>query len=366
MTTGAAPDRPVVPRTGGDDAGAGCVVALDIGGTKTVAAVVPAEGPARTILSRTTPARDPAAIEALVHEAVASAPDPVVGVGLSVAGLVGSDRSTVHMAPNIAWRDRDVGSRVRALVGVPVVVENDVNAAAWGEYLFGAGAGSRLMVMVTLGTGVGGAAVIGGRLLRGHAGVAAEFGHLPHEKDGRPCGCGLRGCWEQYCSGRALIREVRDRIAAGENSLLGSDPDAVTGAAVHAAADRGDALSRDAFATIGRHLGNGIATLATMFDPDLVVIGGGLAAASEHLEPAVRTGLAGAMPPLGPSSGPQLAFTTTTAGSAMRGVAELVRDRVGAQSRGTETDQRANAGRTQPRSGPPERLPTTPPCSTSR
>ncbi len=171
----------------------------------------------------------------------------VEAVGIGAAGFVSSDRSTVLFAPNLAWRDEPLGARVAEALKVPVVVENDANAAAWGEFAFGAAKDVEHMVCVTVGTGIGGGVVIGGELLRGAHGVAAELGHMRVVPGGHRCGCGARGCWEQYASGRALVREGRAQAESGSLaaaqmlSVCGiTDPAELTGPMITEAAAAGD------------------------------------------------------------------------------------------------------------------------------
>jgi glucokinase len=175
-------------------------------------------------------------------------------------------------------------------------VENDANAAAWAEARFGAGRGQDYLVILTLGTGLGGGLVVDGQLYRGRLGIAAEFGHLTVEPGGRRCGCGGRGCWERYASGRALVREAQElasispAIAARLLELAGGRPEAITGLAVTQAAQDGDEAALEAFRVVGTWLGHGMASLAAVLDPGMFVLGGGVSAAGELVrEPAART-----------------------------------------------------------------------------
>ena len=174
------------------------------------------------------------------------------------------------------------------------MVENDANAAAWGEFAFGAGADVDDLLLVTVGTGVGGGIVAGGRLHRGAAGVAAEIGHIRVVPEGRLCGCGNRGCWEQYASGTALVRDTRAaalREPERARYLLdrsGGGPDALTGPAITAAAQAGDDFALEHVRTLARWLGDGMATLAAVLDPGVVVVGGGVAEVGALLLDPVR------------------------------------------------------------------------------
>ena len=186
---------------------------IDIGGTKIAGAVVDADGAVLEEARVESPATDPEAIEAAVAGLVAglAARHPVTAVGVGAAGYIDADRSTVLFAPNIAWRDEPLGRDLSRLTGLPVTIENDANAAAWGEFRYGAGRDVDDQLMITVGTGVGGGVIAGGRLLRGGYGVAGEIGHLCVVPDGRQCGCGNRG----------LLRAVRLRFGAGPRDPRG-------------------------------------------------------------------------------------------------------------------------------------------------
>jgi glucokinase len=198
-------------------------------------------------------------------------------------------------APNLAWRDEPLRVDLEKRIGLPVVVENDANAAAWGEFTFGAGEDVADSLLVTVGTGVGGGIVLNGELHRGAFGVAAEIGHMRVVPGGRICGCGNRGCWEQYASGSALVRDAREQAREGSliaRSLVdraGGDVDAITGPLITDAARDGDAFAVEQLASLGRWLGEGIASLAAVLDPAAVVIGGGVSEAGDLLLEPVRS-----------------------------------------------------------------------------
>ncbi len=233
-------------------------VGVDVGGTKIAGGVVDEQGNVLEQLRVESPAQDPEAIEEAIAGLVArlSRRHQVTAVGVGAAGYIDSARSTVLFAPNIAWRDLDLRGELEARIDLPVVVENDANAAAWGEFRFGAGADVDDQVMVTVGTGVGGGLVLDGRLFRGAFGVAGELGHLRIEPGGRLCGCGNRGCWEQYASGTAMVRTAR--AEAAEGSMLArplieraGSVEAIDGPLITTAAQEGDAFAIDQLATAG-------------------------------------------------------------------------------------------------------------------
>jgi glucokinase len=270
----------------------GLSIGIDVGGTKIAAGVVDAAGKIGARADRDTPADSTDEIAKAICDAAAELikDHEVEAVGIGAAGFVSSDRSTVLFAPNLAWRDEPLGRRVSDVLKVPVVVENDANAAAWGEFAFGAAKDVEHMVCVTVGTGIGGGVVIEGQLLRGAHGVAAELGHMRVVPGGHRCGCGARGCWEQYASGRALVREARAQAESGSLAAAQmlsvceiTDPAELTGPMITQAAAIGDPCAVELLDDLGRWLGDGLASIATLFDPSTIVIGGGVSAAKELL-----------------------------------------------------------------------------------
>jgi glucokinase len=269
---------------------------VDVGGSKIVGGVVDEDGTVVEELLAVSPATDVAAILAAITGLVTelAGRHPVSAVGLGAAGYIDRSRSVVRFAPNLAWRDLDLRGELEARLHLPVVVENDANAAAWGEFRYGAGADVDDLLLVTVGTGVGGGFVVEGRLHRGAFGVGAEVGHLRMVPDGVLCGCGNRGCLEAYGSGTALLREVRaaaTRRTPGVQALLdrsGGDPAAITGPMVTACARDGDAFCIDQLRTLGTWLGDAIASLVAVLDPAVVVVGGGVSAAGEVVLDPIR------------------------------------------------------------------------------
>jgi glucokinase len=239
---------------------------------------------------RDTPARDVEGILAAIEEVVAELDDGSgVPVGIGAAGLVDAD-GVVRYAPNLDWEDYPLRAMAAERLGVPVTVDNDANAAAWAEFRLGAGRdASQSMVMLTVGTGVGGGLVLGGRLARGATGLGGELGHIVVCEGGRRCPCGNLGCLEAYASGTAIGRLAEERVAGGElppDSMLGGLAER-TGKAVTVAAQEGDRAARDVLAEVGRWLGVGIASLVNALDPEVVVLGGGaMSARGLLLEPA--------------------------------------------------------------------------------
>lgn len=275
-------------------------VGIDIGGTKVMAGVVDADGRILEILRAETPhkSKSPKVVEQLMVDLVLDLSDrhDVYAVGVGAAGWVDAERSRVLFAPHLAWRNEPLRDALTERLRVPVVVDNDANAAAWAEWRFGAGQEQNHLVMITLGTGIGGAVVEDGEVKRGRYGVAGEFGHMQVVPGGHRCPCGNRGCWEQYSSGNALVREARE-LAAAESPLASAllervdgHLEDITGPLITELARGGDPMCIDLFQEVGQWLGVGIANLAAALDPACFVIGGGVSAADELLiEPARET-----------------------------------------------------------------------------
>ena len=269
-------------------------IGVDIGGTKIAAGVVDHEGRVLAKTVRPSTPEDPAGIEAAIIDAVRElrAAHEVEGVGVAAAGFISPQRDKVLFAPNIAWRDYPLAARLQSDVGLPLIIENDANAAGWAEYRFGAGAGKRNVVMLTIGTGIGGALVVDGRLVRGAFGAGAELGHIKVLPGGRYCGCGHAGCWEAYASGTGFTAAARNAVVAqparAKALLAAAAGDEVQGIHVTQAARAGDALALELFDDLGSWLGLGMATLTAVTDPELFVIGGGLGEEWDLFFPALR------------------------------------------------------------------------------
>lgn len=273
-------------------ADAGQALGIDVGGTKIAAFRVARDGSVLDRMTVPTPAEDPEATIAAMIEAANRLLQPeVVAIGVGAAGIVDAHEGILRFAPNLAWRELPIAGRMREALGLPCQVDNDANVAAWGEYRFGAGRGYRHMLLVTVGTGIGGGIVAGRRLFRGAHGFAAEIGHTIVEPNGPRCGCGNRGCWEQVASGQAIGRLGRNAAARYPGSLIaslaGHEPEGVSGEVVTKAARQGDEVARGILAEVGRRLGQGIAGLVNVLDPQVVVVGGGAIRAGDLLlEPA--------------------------------------------------------------------------------
>lgn len=279
----------------------GCdAIGVDIGGTKIAAGLVSPDGVIKRKVVLPTPGRSREDVETSIAAAVEQLADGtcVSSVGVGAAGWMDLSNSTVLFSPHLAWRNEPLRENLERRLGRPVIVLNDADAAAVAESTFGAGLGEPRLVVITLGTGIGGAIVRDGRVERGRWGVAGEFGHQILVPRGQLCECGNRGCWEQYASGNALGRLGREMVEAeapfavplAEAAARASRP--VDGALVTQEALAGDPLSCELLVEVGEWLGIGLANLAAALDPGRFVIGGGLSAAGELLLGPARETLA--------------------------------------------------------------------------
>jgi glucokinase len=311
----------------------GLTIGVDIGGTKVAAGLVDEQGGIVASARRDTPSNDPAKIEMLIADVVRElqASHDVDAVGIGAAGFVDAARATVVFAPNLAWRDEPLKARLEDLLGLSVVLENDANAAAWGEFRFGAASEVDDMVLITLGTGVGGGIVSDGELLRGAHGMGAEVGHLRVVPDGHRCGCGNKGCWETYASGTALVREARALVAGGSPHAgaladrCDGDPTGLTGQMVTEVARTGDPAATELLEDVGRWVGEGVASLAAVLDPALVVIGGGVSAAGALVLDPARSALSRHLTGRGHREIAPMTLASLGNDAGMIGVADLAR-----------------------------------------
>ena len=315
------------------NSGAGLACGIDVGGTKIAGGVVDRDGRVLAQATVESPAQHVEAIEEAIVGLVNDlrAEHPIEAVGVGAAGYVDGSRSKVLFAPNLAWRDVDLRAELEPRLDLPVVIENDANAAAWGEFTYGAGHDVEDLLLVTVGTGIGGGIVIDGDLYRGAFGVGAEIGHVRVVRDGQLCGCGKHGCLEQYASGSALVRNARAAAAGGGHAAdalvarSGGDPHAIDGPMITQAAQGGDAFAIQQLANLGQWLGEGIAALVTVLDPAVVAVGGGVGDAGDLILDPLRDAFARHLPglPYRPLAEVRLAALGNTAG--MIGAADLAR-----------------------------------------
>jgi glucokinase len=308
---------------------------IDIGGTKVAGGLVAPDGAVLDTARRGTPGHSVKdtedAIAAVVEELADRAEAEVVAVGVGAAGWFDRTGDTVLFSPHLAWRNSRLRSELADRLKRPLWVGNDADAAAWAEYRFGAARGATLPLMITLGTGIGGGIVIDGRLQRGSHGVAGEWGHMRVVPDGRLCACGNRGCWEQYASGTALGRAAREVARSSPATAVAllervdGVPDRLSGEHVAEVAMTGDAVARELIADVGAWLGQGIADLSAVLDPDVVVIGGGLSALGELMLAPARDRMERSLPGRGFRPGPEIVAAELGPQAGLVGAADLAR-----------------------------------------
>lgn len=282
------------------------VVGVDIGGTNLVVGAVPFGGgaPAAMRSGGTEPARGPdAAVDDVVEMANAVIEETlertggtrgdVVGVGIGCPGPLDLERGTVIKTPNLGWKNYPVRDRISGLLDLPATLDNDANCATYGEWWQGAGRRAASMVGVTLGTGIGGGLILDGRLIRGASGCAGEIGHTTIDFTGRRCKCGNYGCLEAYASGPNIAARAREGIEAGDHSLLvdlvDGDLDRITAVTVYDALLKGDEHAQAVMLETAKILGAGIANVVNTFNPEVVVVVGGVTRAGEHLFTPLRS-----------------------------------------------------------------------------
>lgn len=292
-------------------------IGIDIGGTKIAGGVVNANGEILLKKQYPSPADDTQAMEDAVVALIRELSDEheVAAAGVAAAGFISGNGSLVYYAPNIAWRNEPLKAKLEARLDVPVFIDNDANAAGWAEYRFGAGRGVKHMTMLTIGTGVGGAIIANRELFTGGFGAGAEIGHMRMVPEGLECGCGQRGCFEQYGSGRALMRYIREETG---NATLTNDEGKELLASGDEAALRG-------LATLGTWIGTAAASLSAVLDPELYVIGGGVAPAGEALLAPIRDAFEANVSARGFHPAPQFVIAEFVNDAGIVGAADLAR-----------------------------------------
>jgi glucokinase len=281
------------------------VVGVDIGGTNIVVGVMPVDG-SREIAMRSQPTRADLGAEVVVDRVVQMAEDAItiaraetgaaredfLGVGVGAPGPMDRERGVVLVAPNLGWKDLPLRDLVQERLGLPATLDNDANCATLGEWWTGAARGARNVIGITIGTGIGGGIILEGRLYHGASHVAGEIGHTTIDSNGRHCKCGNYGCLEAYASGTAIAERAREALTLGEESVLlelaHGRVDRITAQTVYDASERGDALAREIVRDTARFLGAGIANLLNTFNPDVVVIAGGVTQAGDALFEPLR------------------------------------------------------------------------------
>lgn len=311
-------------------------IGIDIGGTKIAGALVSADGRIDHREQVPTPEDGTDAIldatAQLITTLEEAAGGAAAGIGMACAGFVDGAHGHLWFAPNLPWRDLDVVEEVGRRVGREVLVENDANAAAWGEYRHGSGRDCRDMLLATVGTGVGGGCIVDDRLLRGGHGIGGEVGHITVDPNGPTCGCGNHGCLEVFASGTALERTARELIAsgaakgAGLRERCGGDPAALTGQDVTELARAGDEGAIALFTELGTRLGEGLASICAVLDPALVVIGGGVVDAGALLLDPTADAFAAHLIGRGHRPSPEVVAASLGNDAGLVGVATLARE----------------------------------------
>jgi glucokinase len=311
-------------------------VGIDIGGTKIAGALVDIDGNIVAESKVPTPAQDP---DALVDAVVALVTElslgrEVLGVGVAAAGFIDADQANIIYAPNLSWRNEPFKAKLQAKLPLPVIIENDANAAAWAEFRYGAGKGFQHMVMLTIGTGVGGAVIVNGQMLRGGFGIAGELGHLRVVPNGKLCGCGQHGCLESYGSGTALLKAAKE-LASSDLEIgsrlreLEAQAGELTGAQVYTAILEKDPGALQILTELGTWLGEAIGSLTAVLDPQVVVIGGGVSAAGDVLLNPIREAYLAHLPARGFRPELEIKGAEFVNDAGVVGAADLVRSALG-------------------------------------
>lgn len=277
-------------------------VGVDVGGTKIAAGVVDNDG---RVYGRVKIATDVSRPESTLQSIIAAitatlqaagvSPSSINAVGLGIPGKVDVENGICLLAVNLGWRDMPVKQRLEEDLEVPCFLENDVSVAALGESVYGSGQGVENFLYLSLGTGIAGRVILGGRLYRGSNGLAGEIGHAIFVPDGPQCACGARGCLEALASGPALVKQAQQAVRArssmsGRQSLLCTSQ--LTAEQIFVAAIQGDEVAQQILAGAGKHLAAAIHLLAMAFDPQRVVLGGGLAHVEEPFVAIIRSEVA--------------------------------------------------------------------------
>ena len=276
------------------------IIGVDLGGTNIVVCAMSADGSQQHgLISEPTAAHEGtdaviARMARMVNDTVALTMretgvtrDAFRGVGVGAPGPLDREAGIVLVAPNLNWHMVPLRDRMTELTGLPAALDNDANCATYGEWWIGAAKGGRNVIGVTIGTGIGGGLILDGRLYHGSSDMAGEIGHTTIDQTGRRCGCGNYGCLEAYASGTAIAVRAREALSYETVSILpdlvGGDVSQITAATVYQAAAQGDAVATEVVRDTARFLGTGLANLLNIFNPDVVVIAGGVTQAGEAL-----------------------------------------------------------------------------------
>lgn len=262
-------------------------IGIDIGGTNIKAALIKNSKIIKSVKVPSHANKEPAVLITQIKKAIRSFTDPVSGIGIGIAGIIDSKKGIVRYSPNLAgWTDVRLAYIIKKEYKVPVSILNDVNAICLGEWKYGAGRGYDNIFLFTLGTGVGGAAVCQGRLLFGANGFAGEFGHSVIKFDGKKCTCGQYGHLEAYVGAKYIVARARRRMKKQKSSLRKYTQ--ITPRIIAQEAKQGDALSKGIFAEIGFYIGIGLSNIISLFDPEVIIVSGGISRAGNILFNSIR------------------------------------------------------------------------------
>ena len=277
-------------------------VGIDLGGTKTIVAQVSDEGKilGKRLLPTNAsagPDRVKKTLVAAVKGLMEEADGPAIGVGVGIAGQVDAESGRVKFAPNLGWREEPFREDLEKALGLPVLVTNDVRAATWGEWLYGAGRGCNDLVCLFVGTGIGGGVVSGGKVLTGCSNAAGELGHITVDLNGPSCRCGNRGCMEALAGGWAIAQQAREWATSDPEAgalvlrMVEGQPEKITAKIMADAAKAGDPLALSLFERVAQALAAGAASLVNAFNPCRMILGGGVIEGCPWLVKKVAEGL---------------------------------------------------------------------------
>lgn len=316
-------------------------IGIDVGGTKVAGGVLDEDAQQIDVVKYPSEPDDAEALFELMARIIAEfrADYEIAGVGVALPSLIDARQRYVYDSPNIRWAGQPLVDRMEERTGLPILLDNDANAAGWAEFTMGAGRGVRDGLMLTIGTGIGGAILANGSLYRGGFGCAGEPGHVRLVPDGRLCGCGARGCFEQYGSGNALTRRAVELARSGKPEGAGlakllTDHGDLTGALINQAFRAGDPGALSVVTATGRCVGQGAASIASILDPEVIIIGGGVAGTGEVFRQSIVEGYREALPFAGRRPEAHIVLAQLGNAAGWIGAADLSRRQVLASSAG--------------------------------
>lgn len=272
------------------------------------------------------------AIASAARELAAKHGSRVCGIGIGAPGVVDGEKGIVRTSGNLDWENRPLARDLSESLGIPAVLTNDANAAAFGEYACGAGSDYKSVVLITLGTGVGSGIVLNGKLYEGNEGAGAELGHEVIRFGGEKCACGRRGCFEAYASATALIRQTKRAMERDKQSMLwqlcGGDIESVNGKIAFDGAQQGDKTAKRVVNSYLRYLSEGLANIANTFRPETILIGGGISAQGENLTKPLQKRLDKLMLGHGKYAPVKILAATLGNDAGLVGAAMLAKDKV--------------------------------------